>query len=1839
MGPAAVEQGREGVSSGDVVLRRQVEGQTEVTSSLHHQLEGDHRHMLEDMQGRGVSEEEVRQLKIQLEEARRDAGDLAQTLSQANTSLLKRNRVIEEKDQQVADLQAALKATKLRAIDQQVELEKNLENARSDVASLRQDVVEAKEQTGLTQKRLDAVEKAHASLLEEMVGQKRNHADEIEDMRIAVEDASRKQVSERAMREQVKGEMERSMQSELELVAGTLEQQLQVNRIKDQEIGHLKCVLKEIEAKYQASAVQDAKKIKSLTDDLDDRESRLEAWERERWTAQEEQQRMEMDIAQLQDRITQKDAHMLCLKERLAKAQHELREIISAEVRRLQSSLECAGLHVEELECELHRLSARSVLLERTMTERQAEMLRARKKDEQRETEMQGLKQQLCCAKADKRAVAEELLLSIEREGAVQQQYRDSERAIECMRLAVGALGVQLRGDLDVLSDALNKNSVEFEELCTLQQNGEDAVLRMAKVHAEELEELEATHADAIKREREQHAGAIESKNLMLADQARKFEDTRLRDLQALQVKHAKECSAAEDSHAMALELLFKEQNSLEQVLKTKEKLEDDLLATVVKLEDDLILLNKDLTLELQTLKDKEERFRRHVTGDSVLLQHDLASMTEIVQNLETGLEQSAVDLQAIKSRHATEQRECESKHLSALGALRIEVAEEVQTNMRKECDLVTSALQEVMVKKAWLEGELEKQVQIVTEKDRDLDDLKVSMTKACLEAREKAMLVQEAKAVICKMMRELDDVKLAADQQAEDILSSARKADLQAAAAAAQIESLQIEAAEAKALADDSKRKESEALHQVESELQRAVEDCANKERRIETIKRNRAEIAAQLQMQGQRFLRELSEILSTTATLEAAFEECAAYCKVLENDLKAVTCKAMADSQRKNSMLIESGLAMNDVVVDLDQMIGRLQTMLIAGLNQKQIDESGKRENEDLIRGLQSSLDGANYRLLVLQEQHAASLQGANERLMKLQVKYERTAEELEKSTALNKSDVRLMSAVVDELSATASQASLTLTSFMEHSASRLKSLQTTAQQCHSLSNSRQQREEMIVSDDEDVGSVQVGSCLLSGVVVSLLRRTVLAGEWFREPATLRQIQLRSAFLSLQRSNKAPEKEAIEVKQVDLSVKTELEAEVQQLRQIMTQKEARVEQLQMELAKVRQDLDASEKEQQTMQRSLDDSVAALKEQQEAMRKMQSVLKLQQSDSQQKSLMMSKTEEKFDATESELKELRVQMQELTKAYQTEKEASSMREKELNEQNTLIISQTLKLKCKEEELVRTASSLAAAEAGLEEALDAVRREASLAAAASELADTRQRALEGSRASISERIAALTARNQELAEMKHSFTQLKEEHRVTQEALATAQEQTAQVTQLNSSNVAKIEELDIQCARAEDALAIQNEAMLLMADELTCSQDYGLKLAHLQRRHEITIAELEVQHQSSLEQVRALQEVLAQQRQCVEKLESLVTNALDSDFKDREGREVQSRVILQELTFAVSEVGNLQKELAREQKACATRLSEKEEVLCAFRNLTSEPDSTRDLQRKLIVANLDKDEAIKARDVARGAADAAKALATTAEDALQLVVAELVSKKEAAVPEDCNTRAREAELALQALDALQVESENTKEVLQIYVEENHGLGIRIRELEAAQEVLQTELLSAAHHGPRREESECGERALPQDSEQEPEKESEKEGRCPSDQGEERTLEDTAETSDTAPGETQTPFGLGFRGLFRDMFSSPAQNGRVEVPPATSTSGDAQEGPDAAAAGGKRSQSNQDRPAPGSGSGSKGPPRTGRKVGQDKKEEPPSYRQLLRQLRAKHEPPPSAPKLDERQGKEK
>ena len=67
---------------------------------------------------------------------------------------------------------------------------------------------------------------------------------------------------------------------------------------------------------------------------------------------------------------------------------------------------------------------------------------------------------------------------------------------------------------------------------------------------------------------------------------------------------------------------------------------------------------------------------------------------------------------------------------------------------------------------------------------------------------------------------------------------------------------------------------------------------------------------------------------------------------------------------------------------------------------------------------------------------------------------------------------------------------------------------------------------------------------------------------------------------------------------------------------------------------------------------------------------------------------MMSKTEEKFDATESELKELKVQMQELTKAYQTEKEASSMREKELNEQNTLIISQTLKLKCKEEELVR-----------------------------------------------------------------------------------------------------------------------------------------------------------------------------------------------------------------------------------------------------------------------------------------------------------------------------------------------------------------------------------------------------------------------------------------------------------------------------------------------------------------------------------------------------------------------
>ena len=111
----------------------------------------------------------------------------------------------------------------------------------------------------------------------------------------------------------------------------------------------------------------------------------------------------------------------------------------------------------------------------------------------------------------------------------------------------------------------------------------------------------------------------------------------------------------------MALELLFKEQNSLEQVLKTREKLEDDLLATVVKLEDDLILLNKDLTLELQTLKDKEERFRRHVTGDSVIMQHDLASMTEIVQNLETGLEQSAVDLQAIKSRHAKEQRECES--------------------------------------------------------------------------------------------------------------------------------------------------------------------------------------------------------------------------------------------------------------------------------------------------------------------------------------------------------------------------------------------------------------------------------------------------------------------------------------------------------------------------------------------------------------------------------------------------------------------------------------------------------------------------------------------------------------------------------------------------------------------------------------------------------------------------------------------------------------------------------------------------------------------------------------------------------------------------------------------------------------------------------------------------------------------------------------------------------------------------------------------------------------------------------------------------------------------------
>ena len=217
---------------------------------------------------------------------------------------------------------------------------------------------------------------------------------------------------------------------------------------------------------------------------------------------------------------------------------------------------------------------------------------------------------------------------------------------------------------------------------------------------------------------------------------------------------------------------------------------------------------------------------------------------------------------------------------------------------------------------------------------------------------------------MICKMMRELDDVKLAADQQAEDILSSARKADLQAAAAAAQIESLQIEAAEAKALADEGKRKESEALHQIESEFQRAVEDCANKERRIETIKRNRAEIAAQLQMQGQRFLRELSEILSTTATLEAAFEECAAYCKVLENDLKAVTCKAMADSQ----LLTESGLAMNELVVDLDLMIGRLQTMLIAGLNQKQIDESGKRENEDLIRGLQSSLDGANYRLLVL-------------------------------------------------------------------------------------------------------------------------------------------------------------------------------------------------------------------------------------------------------------------------------------------------------------------------------------------------------------------------------------------------------------------------------------------------------------------------------------------------------------------------------------------------------------------------------------------------------------------------------------------------------------------------------------------------------------------------------------------------------------------------------------------------------------------------------------------------------------------------------------------------------
>mgnify|MGYP001320673130 CR=1 FL=1 len=424
----------------------------------------------------------------------------------------------------------------------------------------------------------------------------------------------------------------------------------------------------------------------------------------------------------------------------------------------------------------------------------------------------------------------------------------------------------------------------------------------------------------------------------------------------------------------------------------------------------------------------------------------------------------------------------------------------------------------------------------------------------------------------------------------------------------------------------------------------------------------------------------------------------------------------------------------------------------------------------------------------------------------------------------------------------------------------------------------------------------------------------------------------------------------------------------------------------------------------------------------------------------------------------------------------------------------------------------------------------------------------------------------------------------------------------------------------------------------MADELTCSQDYALKLAHLQRRHEVTIAELEVQHQSSLEQVCTLKEVLAQQRQCVEKLESLVTNALESDLKDREGREVKGRVILQELTFAVSEVGNLQNELAREQQACATRLREKEEVLCAFRNLNSEPDSIRDLQRKLILANLDKDEAIKARDVARGAADAAKALATTAEDALQLVVAELVGKKEAAAPEDCNRRAREAELALQALDALQVESENTKEVLQIYVEENHGLGMRIRELEAAQEVLQTELLSAAHRGPQREEDECGERPLPQDSEQDPKKESEKEGSCSSNQGQERTLEDAAET-DTAPEETQTAFGLGFRGLFRDMFSSPAQKGRVEVPSATSMSVEAPEGLDATAAGGKRSQSNQDRPAPGSASGSKGPPRTGKKVGQDKKEEPPSYRQLLRQLRAKHEPPPSAPKLDERQGKEK